>query len=117
MNLMDRTRPLVAVVFRVPLFVEAVTAAFDGIAEVQPVRAMDGALGGLLDALRPDAIVAEGIALPTLHWNGPMVQVDLEAQTLSRLEGGVWRPLDLELSGESIRNVVLDSMVSSEAAV
>lgn len=109
---MDRTRPLVAVVFRVPLFVEALAAAFDGIGEVQPIRATDGGLAGLLEALRPDGIVAEGIALPALRWNGPMVRVDLEAQSVSRLEGGAWRLLDLELSGESIRNAVLDAMVS-----
>jgi hypothetical protein len=109
---MGRRRPLVAVVFRVPLFVEALAAAFDGLAEVQGVRALDGALGGLLEALRPDAIVVECPEPPALRFAAPLLHVDLEAPSVRQLVDGAWHHLDLELSGEDIRNAVLSAIVS-----
>ena len=79
-----RPRPLVAVVFRVPLFVEAVAAAFDGIAEVQGLRAADSALDGLLIALRPNAVIVEG---PEEPWFAVEVPLTRRAPQLYALDG------------------------------
>lgn len=111
MLLTARRRPLVAVVFRVPLFVEALTAAFDGLADLQQIRARDGALSGLLQALRPDAVVVEDSQFPELRVSAPILYVDLEAPTVRRLVDGEWHNLDLELSGEDIRNAVFDAIL------
>jgi hypothetical protein len=115
-SITDRTRPLVAVVFRVPLFVEALAAAFDGLAEVQGVRAGDGALAGLVHALRPDAIVIESPGEPELRVAVPTLHVDLEAASVRQLVVGEWVELDVELSGEDIRNAVLNELVSGATA-
>jgi hypothetical protein len=105
-----RLRPLVAVVFRVPLFVEALTAAFDGLADVQGLRAVDGELDGLLVVLRPDAVVVEGTEEPQLAIDVPVVYVDLERQRVQTLVESDWVVHEIDLSGEGIRNVVLAAM-------
>jgi hypothetical protein len=102
-----RSRPLVAVVFRVPLFVEALTAAFDGLADVQGVRAVDVELEGLVFALRPDAVVLETSGEPALALEVPLVHVDLERQLVRSRLGSEWVSHRMDISGEAIRNVVL----------
>jgi hypothetical protein len=112
-----RLRPLVAVVFRVPLFVEALTAAFDGLADVQALRAVDGELAGLLGALRPDAVVVEATDEPLLEMSVPLVHVDLERQRVRLRGADEWAEHEVDLSGEAIRNVVLAAMfVGTDAA-
>ena len=49
-----RTRPLIAVISRVPLFVEALRGSFEGIADVQSVSADDVAAEGLVRAFHPN---------------------------------------------------------------
>jgi hypothetical protein len=102
-----RTRPLVAVISRVPLFVEAVAGAFTGIADVQAISLDDVEAAGLLLAFRPDAVIAEGAAAALVATGTPGARVDLDSQQLSVRDGEVWRVLDIELSPESIRNVVV----------
>lgn len=116
MSLIGRTTPLVAVVFRVPLFVEALAAAFDGIADVQGVRRGDGGLAGLLLALRPDAVVVEGGEGQSFDLLVPVVHVDLERESIESWVDGAWRAEDIELSGEAIRNVVLTAMLAGTQA-
>lgn len=105
-----RSRPLVAVVFRVPLFVEALAAAFDGLADVQGLRAGDGELVGLLAALRPNAVVVEGPEEPAITLDVPLVHVDLERQAVWLRDAHGWSAREVDLSGEAIRNVVLTAM-------
>lgn len=116
MALIGRTTPLVAVVFRVPLIVEALAAAFDGIADVQGVRHGDGGLEGLLRALRPDAVVVEGGEAQAFDLQVPIVHVDLERQTVEVWTDGAWRVEDVDLSGEAIRNAVLTPMLTGAQA-
>jgi hypothetical protein len=105
-----RLRPLVAVVFRVPLFVEALTAAFDGLADVQGLRAVDGELQGLLAALRPDAVVVEATEEPSLNVDVPLVHANLEHQLVRLHSDDGWVLREIDLSAEAIRNVVLAAM-------
>lgn len=108
MSALVRPRPLVAVVFRVPLFIEALSAAFEGLADVQALNAADGELQGLLGALHPDAVVVEASDEPAVMVDVPLVHVDLDLQAVrSRTADDEWVRHDIELSGESIRNVVL----------
>jgi hypothetical protein len=105
-----RQRPLLAVVFSVPLFVEALLAACDGIADVQALRADDAGLEGLLLALRPDAAIVEAAMRPAYTLRGPLVHVELEEQRVSVLTAAGWAEADIDLSGEAIRNLALGAV-------
>jgi hypothetical protein len=103
-----RTRPLVAVLSRVPLMVEALAAAFSGIADVQAVSTDHVEAHGLVRAFRPDAVIAEGDAIELVDDDMTCVRVDLEAQTVRVRDGvGGWKVVDVELSPEAIRNVTV----------
>jgi hypothetical protein len=108
MNVVARTRPLIAVVFSVPLFVEALLAAFEGLADLQALRSADAGLEGLLRVLQPDALIAESAGVPSFDLDIPTVHVDLERQQVFRCADGDWRLEQLELSGEAIRNLILE---------
>lgn len=105
-----RTRPLIAVMSRVPLFVEALRAAFDGVADVQSVSADDVEAHGLVRAFHPDAVIIEGAELDAMGLAVPCVRVELSAQRVSVHNGGDWEPLDVELSPEAIRNVAIAAL-------
>jgi len=110
-----RTRPLIGVLSRVPLFVEALRAAFDGIADVQPVSADDVEAQGLVRAFRPDAVIVEGAEPVATDLSVPCVRVDLSAQRVSLRSSGEWEVLDVELSPEAIRNVAIAALYGGEA--
>ena len=102
-----RTRPLVAVLSRVPLFVEAMTAAFAGTADVQPISPDDVEVHGLLRAFHPDAVIVEGVDLNDEALVAPCLHVDLTSQAVTvRGERG-WRSIDVEPSPEAIRNTLI----------
>jgi hypothetical protein len=107
-----RQRPLVAVVFRVPLFVEGLSAAFDGLADLQALNAADVELAGLVEALSPNAIVVEGSEEPALPLDIPLVHVDLERQKVRVRTARAWVQHEIDVSGEAIRNVVLAAMLA-----
>lgn len=110
-----RTRPLIAVLSRVPLFVEAVNAAFEGIADVQPVLAAELQAHGLVRAFRPNAVILEGVeAGEFVDPSIPCVRVDLEAQKVDMRLSGVWTSVDIELSPEAIRNVVVAALYGGD---
>ena len=111
-----RTRPLIAVLSRVPLFVEAMRAAFDGIADVQPVSADDLGASGLVRAFHPTAVIVEGIELDGLDLDVPCLRVEIGPGRVSIVSAGVWRPLDIELSPEAIRNAVVEALYRGEPA-
>jgi phage tail protein X len=109
-----RTLPLVAVLHRVPLFVEALTEAFDGLADVQPVKVGDGDVGGLLEALRPDALIVEAPDVPASAAHVPAVHVCLESSVVRARKHGEWTEVGVDLSPEAIRNALLRAMLRSE---
>jgi hypothetical protein len=105
-----RTRPLIAVMSRVPLFVEALRATFEGIADVQSVSADDVEAHGLVRAFQPDAVIIEGVELDAIGLVVPCVRVELSAQRVSIRRGGAWESLDVELTPEAIRNVAVGAL-------
>jgi hypothetical protein len=111
-----RTRPLIAVLSSVPLFVEAMSAAFEGIADVAAVAVDDVLAHGLVSAYSPNAVVVEGEyrdALPDLV---PCVRVDLTQREVSLRRHAEWLRLDVDLSPEAIRNAVVAEIYGGEAA-
>jgi hypothetical protein len=109
----ERAEPLVAVVCRVPLLSEALTAALDGIASVHRFPAGRGDTAGLLRALEPDAVVvdseaeadqAEGFARET---HSPLVRVSLRDQVLRTFEDGLWHEAEEDASPETVRNALV----------
>lgn len=102
-----RTRPLIAVLSRVPLFIEGVSAAFKGIADVQAISLEDVEAHSLIRAFRPDAVIAEGADAERIGASTPCVRVDVEVQQLWLREGADWLLLDVDLSPEAIRNAVI----------
>lgn len=113
---LTRTRPLIAVLSRVPLFVEAMNAAFEGIADVAPVAADDQLARGLIRAYRPDVAIVEGCDVALIDNSVPCVRVDLEAKTVELRRGDSWTPCDVELSPEAIRNVAVAAVYGGEPA-
>lgn len=111
-----RTRPLIAVLSRVPIFVEAVAGAFSGIADVQAVSSDDVQAQGLVRAFHPDAVVAEGETAELVDDRVPCLRVDFDLQELHIRDGGTWRLLDVDLSPEAIRNVLVASLYGGEVS-
>jgi hypothetical protein len=112
----SRTRPLIAVLSGVPLFVEAMTAAFAGIADIQVISSRDIEAHGLLRAFRPDAVIVEGAPGEFVDEGLPGVQVDLQARTVSARRGAEWHVLNVELSPEAIRNVAVAALYGGDPA-
>jgi hypothetical protein len=117
-----RSEPLVAVVCRVPLLSQALTAALEGIASVSSFPAGRGDTDGLLRALAPDAVIvdtrdearqAEAFASET---RSPLVHVSLRERRLQVLENGRWRQAQEAESAEAIRNALVDGMFRRERA-
>jgi hypothetical protein len=111
-----RTRPLVAVLSRVPLFVEALKAAFGGIADVATVSAEDDVAGPLVRAYQPDAAIVEGSGAESIDESIPCVHVDLACAQISIRRDGTWVACDVELSAEAIRNVTVAALFGGEGA-
>jgi len=109
-----RTQPLIAVLSRVPLFVEALRAAFEGIADVQSVSADDVAAHGLVRAFRPDVVIIEGADTGAVDIAVPCVRVELNEQRLSIWSGGEWKTIEVELSPETIRNVAVAALYGGD---
>jgi hypothetical protein len=108
-------RPLVAVLYRVPLVCEAIVSALDPIVTARPFPAGVGDLLGLLGSVRPDAIVvdsevdAEEISVYSRIHEVPLLQIDLRAQRLLILERGDWRSEE-PATAESVRNAVAGAL-------
>jgi hypothetical protein len=107
-------RPLVAVLSRVPILVEALTAAFAGIADIHAISSDDGEAEGLVRAFRPDAVVAEGDAAELVDSHIPCLRVDFDLQELRLRDADVWRLIDVDLSPEAIRNVLVACLYGGE---
>jgi hypothetical protein len=111
-----RTRPLIAVLSRVPLFVEALRAAFDGIADVQSVSADDVEAHGLVRAFHPNAVIVEGAVEELVAPDLPCVYVDLGAKHVGLRRGEEWLRTDVEVSPQAIRNLVVAELYGGDPA-
>ena len=113
----DEEMPLVAVVCNAPLLSEALSGAFEGIAEVRRFPARGGDATGLLRWLRPDAVVvdsdesAEAAARFARDAHAPLVRVSYAERAIDVLTDGTWtRPENGSASPETIRNILVAGM-------
>jgi hypothetical protein len=113
----ERRLPVVVALSSVPLLSEALASVLDGIAEVQslPARLSDSV--GLLESIRPDALVVEtcaeldGVAEFALASGTPLVSVSLHDERVSVFDEGRWTEAPAgAASAESIRNVVAGTL-------
>ena len=111
------TLPVVAVFYRVPLVAEALTGAFEGMAEVRAFPANDGDTAGVLRWLRPDAVVVddEGAAESAIPHvadeGGLLVHVSVFDGVVRVYKNG-WEVADADGSSpDSIRNLVIGSLL------
>lgn len=111
-----RSRPLIAVLSGVPLFLEAMTAAFEGIADLASISADDPHAQGLLRAYDPNAAIVEGCEPGIVDGAVPCVRVDLATQEVSLRRNGAWTAYEVELSPEAIRNVAVAALYGGNAA-
>ena len=109
----ERAEPLVAVVCRIPLVFEALTAALEGIADVRPFPAERADTAGLLRALAPDAVVVDSEAEArdaeafVRETGALLVHISLDDETLRRFEDGRWHEPEAAASPEAIRNALV----------
>jgi hypothetical protein len=120
----ERQRPLVAVVCAVPLLGEAVESALE-FAEVRAFSGRGGDIAGLLQWLRPSAVViddeelAAGAAAYAAEWEIPVVHIAVRERALRLFHRGTWHHIS---NGEGptpevIRNVVAGALFAREGAV
>ena len=103
-----RVRPLIAIVSQVPLFVEAMAAAFKGIADVQPVTDLDVEASGLVEALRPNGIIVEdGVSIDVIDTRVPCLRVDIEEQSVAVRGELEWLLVEAPLTPIVIRNLLV----------
>ena len=105
---------MIAVLSRVPLFVEALRAAFEGIADLQSVSPDDVEAHGLVRAFRPDIVIIEGAERVPLDAEVPCLHVDLSEKLVTIRQDGEWGALDVELSPSAIRNVAVAALYGGE---
>ena len=119
----ERQRPLVAVVCAVPLLGEAVESALE-FAEVRSFSGRGGDVAGLLQWVRPDAVVidddelATGAAAYAAEWEIPVVHIRVRDRALRFFHRGSWTVVS---NGEGptpeiIRNVVAGALFAREGA-
>ena len=112
------TLPVIAILCRVPLVAEALTGAFEGMAEVRSLPAKDGDTAGVLRWLRPDAVIvdderaAESAASSVTSEGGLLVHVSLADRTVRVFRGESWEVADVDGSTpDAIRNLVIGSLL------
>lgn len=113
----SKARPLVAVLCSVPLLGEAMGPALE-FAEVRMFAASGGDVGGLLGALRPDALIvdnaagAEAASAFAREHDLPVVHVGVRDRTLHLFSNGEWTQVSNGEgpTPETIRNVVAGAL-------
>jgi hypothetical protein len=109
-----RSRPLVVVLYEVPLFVEALDGLFEGLADVRPVP-RDGSAEPLVHWLRPDALIVDGpVGFAPDYADAaevPVVHVDLHESRLGVRSEGRWVDAGADTSPEAIRSALVASLV------
>lgn len=115
---LDRASPLVAVVCAVPLIGEAMVSALD-FAEVRSFNA-GGDIAGLLEWLRPDAIVVDddagvrGASAHAAEHSVPLLHVCVRTRSTRLFHHGAWQdvpvPSEDGPSPDAIRNVIAGTL-------
>jgi hypothetical protein len=113
----EHDEPLVAVLSAVPILGEALTAVLESIAEVRRFPAHRGDTAGLLQWLRPDAVVvdsdeeAEAAAGFARETGAPLVHISLASRAVRVWRDGGWEeaPTGAD-SSETIRNAVVGGL-------
>jgi len=118
----DRKRPLVAVLSSVPLVGEAVGSALE-FADVRTFSADGGDITGLLQWLRPDALIVDSELGPDeiafAQANAlPVVHIGVREQSLRVLRRGKWTQVgDGEgPTPEAVRNVIAGALFAGAGA-
>jgi len=114
----NRARNLVvAIISATPIFCEALADVFEGIGEVRTFTPRSGETGGLLRALRPDAIVIDTEeeleeATDFARESGAaLLHVSLVESKLRSWNGSGWTDIENDAwSPESIRNALIGAM-------
>ena len=108
-------RPVVVVLYCLPLMVEAISSSLEMIADVRGFPALQPDPVGLLNAVAPDAVVVDhGLEAAALrNWaqqeNVPLVHVRLRERTIRILRHGGWEE-SIGASTEAIRNVIAGAL-------
>ncbi|MES1247925.1 MAG: hypothetical protein ABUS54_09665 [Actinomycetota bacterium] len=107
----------------VPLLGEAMRAAID-FADVRVFSERGGDVSGLLEWLRPDAIVVDSDAAArvsadyALDHGVPLVHVSPRERALRLLRGGSWRDVDgADLSSDGVRALLAGVLFARETRV
>jgi hypothetical protein len=114
-------KPLVVAVCSVPLVHEALAAALEGFADVQPFPAGRGDTAGLLGSLRPAAVVVdsdeEAAQAETYarECDCPVVHLSLRQQTMRLFRGQGWEEEPTGVSPDAIRNLLVGELFGARA--
>jgi len=119
----ERSKPLIAVVCGVPVLGEAMRSALD-FAEVRLFSEKGGDVAGLLEWLRPDAVVvdttvgAAGASGYALAQQRPLLHISVRDRVLRLFQAGEWREVASSdgPTPEAIRNVVAGALFAREGA-
>lgn len=114
--------PVIAVVYSVPLVVEALVDGLRGLGEVRAFPASAGDVAGLLGSLQPAAVVVDRDeeALTASRYaraaDVPVVHVDLRARSLRLFAEGRWRDTDEDTSPQAVRNLLAAAIYGARMA-
>jgi len=114
-NVAGREQPRIALLYTVPLVCEALSSALENIADVQSFPAGRGDVVGLLQSLRPDAVIVDDAAEAdeVQRWTSPqrlpLVHISLRERKLRLLRDGIWEETD-GTSAEAVRNLLTGSI-------
>jgi hypothetical protein len=120
-RLTDRVRPLVAVLCSVPLLGEALEPALD-FADVRSFSGRGGDLAGLLNWLRPDAVVVDTEAAAAdatafaAEYGSPVVYISVREGALMLYRRGAWEQIGNGdgPTPEAVRNVIAGTLFARE---
>ena len=113
---MTSEKLLVAVVAEVPLLREAVAAVLGDSADVQGFPAHQRDTLGLLEWLRPDAVVvdneaeAEAVTPFASESHSPLLHISLKTRKARLLRNGGWEEANGSGAPEEIRNILIGSI-------
>jgi hypothetical protein len=115
MTAVTRERPLIAIVYAVPLLAEALAGALDALGECRTFSAGEGDVDGLLRWIRPDAVVVDSweAAEAAEAWarttEVPLAHLTLRPAGMRVLVEGTWESTEAD-GPDEIRDVVAGAL-------
>jgi hypothetical protein len=118
-----RARPLVALLWSIPLLAEALGGAIE-FAELVAFPEQGSDIGGLLASLRPDLLIVDAAsaaeaAMPYAREHDlPVLHISLQDNELLLLRAGAWERAGGEdgAAPEAVRNVVAGALYARDGA-